>query len=159
MGSTVRASRSTARSDPLNPMFRRPHAAPLAARLGPPPFLSHRKFSFSNKIYSPLQAQATPINTVSPLHENLQVLNFQRCERAPVCQLLYCTTVLFKVLYCKIKNIFLFFMYYLFEKYHKPITVQYYRADYVNWVPRLTLLDLRTNWTYKRALGTELVRM
>ena len=44
-------------------------------------------------------------------------------------QLLYCTTVLFKVLYCKIKNVFfifcLFVMYYLCEKYYKPITVQY----------------------------------
>ena len=46
-------------------------------------------------------------------------------------------------------------MYYLCEKYNKPITVQYC----VSWVPRLTLLDLRTNWTYKRALQTEFVRM
>ena len=50
-------------------------------------------------------------------------------------------------------------MCYLSEKYYKPITVQYYIADCVIWVPRLTLLDLRTNWTYERALGTELVRM
>ena len=50
-------------------------------------------------------------------------------------------------------------MYYLCEKYYKPITVQYYIADCVSWVPRLTLLDLRTNWTYELALGTELVRM
>ena len=71
---------------------------------------------------------------------------------APVCQLLYCTTVLLKVLYCKIKNVFLclFFMYYLCEKYYKPITVQYYIADCVSWVPRLTLLDLQTSWAYKR---------
>ena len=33
-------------------------------------------------------------------------------------------------------------MYYLCEKYYKPITVQYYIADSVSWVPRLTLLDL-----------------
>ena len=33
-------------------------------------------------------------------------------------------------------------MYYLCEKYYKPITVQNYVADYVSWVPRLTLLDL-----------------
>ena len=26
-------------------------------------------------------------------------------------------------------------------------------------VPRLTLLDLQTNWTYKRTLGMELVRL
>ena len=82
-------------------------------------------------------------NTVSPLHKNLQVVNFQRCEHAsssskepepvplmsgmkeiaacplspiaddpsahsmpaPVFQLLHCTTVLFEVLYYKIKNV------------------------------------------------------
>ena len=37
-------------------------------------------------------------------------------------------------------------MYYLCENYYKPITVQYYIADCVSWVPRLTLLDLQTNW-------------
>ena len=78
---------------------------------------------------------------------------FTQCQPAPVCQLLYCTTVLFKVLYCKIKNVFfifyvcLFFMYYLCEEYYKPMVVQYHVADCVSWVPRLTLLDLRTNWT------------
>ena len=34
------------------------------------------------------------------------------------------------------------FMYYLCEKYYKPITVQSYIADCVHRVPRLTLLDL-----------------
>ena len=53
----------------------------------------------------------------------------------------------------------LFFMYYLCEKYYKPITAQYYIADCVSWVPRLTLLDLRTNWTYECILGTELIHM
>ena len=38
-------------------------------------------------------------------------------------------------------------MYYLCEKYYKPITVQYYRAYCISWVPGLTLLDLRINWT------------
>ena len=33
-------------------------------------------------------------------------------------------------------------MCYLYEKYYKPITVQYYIADCVTWVPKLTLLDL-----------------
>ena len=37
----------------------------------------------------------------------------------------------------------LLFTYYLCEKYYKPITVQYYVADCICWVPRLTLLDLR----------------
>ena len=76
-------------------------------------------------------------------------------------QPLYCTTVLFKVLYCKIKNVFfifcVFLMYYLCEKYYKPIIVQYYIANCVSWVPRLTLLDLQTNWTYERTLRMELV--
>ena len=33
-------------------------------------------------------------------------------------------------------------MYYLCEKYYKSITVQYYVADCVSWVPRLTLFGL-----------------
>ena len=33
-------------------------------------------------------------------------------------------------------------MYYLCEKDYKPITIQYYIADCVSWVPRLILLDL-----------------
>ena len=37
-------------------------------------------------------------------------------------------------------------MYVLCENYYKPITVQSYQADCVSWVPRLTLLDLQTNW-------------
>ena len=38
-----------------------------------------------------------------------------------------------------------------------PITVQYYIANGVNCVPRLTLSDLRTKWTYECALGMELL--
>ena len=33
-------------------------------------------------------------------------------------------------------------MYYLCEKYYKPFTVQYYIANCVSWISRLTLLDL-----------------
>ena len=80
---------------------------------------------------------------------NPQFVNFQRYECAPLCQLLCCITVLFKILYCKIKTVFFiycicFFTYYLHEKYYKPIMLyrQYYIADCVRWVPRLTLLDL-----------------
>ena len=51
-------------------------------------------------------------------------------------------------------------MYYLCEKYYKPITgnrfignntitykpiIQYYIANCVSWVPKVTLLDLRTH--------------
>ena len=50
-------------------------------------------------------------------------------------------------------------MYYLCEKYYKPIITQYYIANCVSWVHRLTLLDLQTNWTYERALRTELIPM
>ena len=46
---------------------------------------------------------------------------------APVWQLLYYTTVLFKVMYCKIKIkkkfLCLFSMYQLCEEYYKPITL------------------------------------
>ena len=37
--------------------------------------------------------------------------------------------------------------------------LQDYIADCVSWVPRLTLLDLLTNWTYEHALGMELFHM
>ena len=50
-------------------------------------------------------------------------------------------------------------MYYLCEKHYKHITVQYYIAHCVSWVPRLTLLDLQTNWTYECTLRTELIPM
>ena len=77
--------------------------------------------------------------------------------RATVCQLLYCTTALLRLLYQKIENVFFIFlcflMYYLCVKYYKSIIVQYSIANCVSWVPRLTLLDSRTNWTYKR--GTQ----
>ena len=53
----------------------------------------------------------------------------------------YCTVIL------KLFSLFLFFMYYLCEKYYKFIIVQYYIAICVSWVPRLTLLDLQTNGT------------
>ena len=81
----------------------------------------------------------------------------------PVCQLLYCTTVLFKVLYCQIKMFSSFFvlafMCYLWEKYYKPTTVQCHVANCVSWVPRLTLLDLKIDWTYKHAPGMKIVHM
>ena len=36
-------------------------------------------------------------------------------------------------------------MYHLCEKYYQPITAQYYIADCVSWVPKLTLLGLETH--------------
>ena len=50
-----------------------------------------------------------------------------------------------------------FFMYYLCKKYCKPVTVQYCVVDCVSWVPRLTLLDLGTNWTHRCTLRTEFI--
>ena len=50
-------------------------------------------------------------------------------------------------------------MCYVCEKCYKPTTVQYYIADCVSWVPRLTLLDLQTNWTYEHALVMEFIHM
>ena len=49
----------------------------------------------------------------------------------------YCT-VRFKMFYF----LCMFYMYYSCEMYYKPITLQYYIADCVSWVPRLTLLDI-----------------
>ena len=73
-----------------------------------------------------------------------------------------CCTVLFRVLYCEIKNVVFifcicFFMYCLCEKYYKLIIVQYCTANCVSWVPRLTLFDLQTNWTEEHAFGMEFV--
>ena len=45
------------------------------------------------------------------------------------------------------------------EKYCKPFTVQHYVAGCVSLVPRLTLLDLQTNWTYKCILRMDLICM
>ena len=105
----------------------------------------------------------------SPIAEILQLYHLPPPPPPPVsnspclftrCQPRYasCCTVLFKVLYSKIKNVFFvfgvcFFMHYLCEKYYKRITIQYYMANCISWVPRLTLLDLQTNWTYECALG------
>lgn len=39
-------------------------------------------------------------------------------------------------------------MYHLCE-YYKTFTVKYYRANCVSWIPRLTFLDLWTDYTYE----------
>ena len=47
-------------------------------------------------------------------------------------------------------------MYYFCEKYSRPITIQYYLADCVSWVPRLTLLDLTnvlSEWNFFACRG------
>ena len=49
------------------------------------------------------------VYTKSPSHKpsSFKLSKMQMC---PLCQLLYCTIVLFKVLYCKVKNVFLIFL-------------------------------------------------
>ena len=58
-------------------------------------------------------------------------------------------SVLFKISYCKIKNIYFLFAFY--DKYYKPITVQYYIANCVSWVLRPTC------WIYKQIRLTNAV--
>ena len=64
------------------------------------------------------------------------------CPCVPAAVLQYCT---FQGAVRKIKVFSLFFvfvfMYYLCEKYYKPVTVQYYMA-FCYFVPRLNLSDL-----------------
>ena len=141
-------------------------------------------------------------NTISTLHANLHVMNFQRCERAsgswretepelstssmseiaacplspvadnpfsstishllpvlqsvtlPACSLdaspcmptvvLYCCTLQGTALWDLKCLFFVFVFYVLCEKYYRAIIMQYYIADCVSWVPRLTFLDLET---------------
>ena len=55
------------------------------------------------------------------------------------------THCIFKVLYCKIQSVFIFvfaFMYYLYKRYYKPITLQYDIANCVSWVPTLCWASL-----------------
>ena len=41
-------------------------------------------------------------------------------------------------------------MYYVCEKYYKPITVQHYITNYVSWVPRIA------SWTQQTKLGLQM---
>ena len=87
-----------------------------------------------------------PFTQCQPLHTSCYtvLLYFSR----------YCTVRLKMPIFCVCS-----FMYYLCEKYYKPITVQYQIADRVSWVPRLTLLDLWTNWTWEDTLRIERIHM
>ena len=57
----------------------------------------------------------------------------------------------------KMFSLFLFLIYCLREKYYKTITVKYYIADCVSWVPRLTLLNLWTVWTWNSFKCREII--
>ena len=50
-------------------------------------------------------------------------------------------------------------MCYLCENYYKHTTAQYYIADCVSWVTRLTLLDLQTELDLRTCSGMELVHV
>ena len=63
------------------------------------------------------------------------------CLHVQSCKLVHMSV---RLLYYKIKNVYfvcLFFIY-LCEKYYKPVIVQFYVANCVSCVCRLTLLDL-----------------
>ena len=84
---------------------------------------------------------------------------FTRCQ--PVCQLLYYTPVLFKVLYCKIKKVLFFCICFLYIICAKSI-INLLRPSIIQpivLVPRLTSLDLWTNCPFKLIFGMELVYM
>ena len=71
-----------------------------------------------------------------------------------------CTVLLYFSRYSTIRlkmSIFVFYVLFVW-KYYEPLTVKYYVVSCASWVPRLTLLDLQTNWTWEYALGTELIR-
>ena len=68
-------------------------------------------------------------NTVTPrLHETSKG---QTCPCLPAAALYHCTPQ--STVYIHVFSVW-FFMYYLCEKYYKPITGQYYIADCVSWV-------------------------
>ena len=69
---------------------------------------------------------------------NIQQVPYIRCALCASCCPLYFSRC------CKIENVlfFVFVMYYLCEKYSKPVTVQYYIASCVSWLSRRTSLDL-----------------
>ena len=48
---------------------------------------------------------------------------------------------------CSLFFVFVFYVLFLCEKYYKSFTVQHCIVDCVTWVPKLTLLNLQTNWT------------
>ena len=54
---------------------------------------------------------------------------------------------------------FIFHVFICFFIHYLCIAAQYYVANCVSWVPRLTLFALWTNWTYEHALGMELIRV
>ena len=81
------------------------------------------------------------------------------------CSLDACWTVrLYFSRYCTVRFkifslLFVFVFMQLCETCYKSMTVQHYIANCVSWVPRLTLLDVGTNWIYECTLGMDRVCM
>ena len=72
--------------------------------------------------------------------------------------------VLFKVLHCKIKNVFFVFVFVFFMLLFVCSVINLLQSSTIRpivlvWRLGLTLLDLRANWTYKHALGMELIHL
>ena len=106
----------------------------------------------ASTLLSPTSSPCSSQHLFYPLHSMPQSLHAGSC-----------TVLLYFSKYCKIKMFFSFcvfvFMYYVCEKYYKRLAVQYCVGSFVSWVPRLTLWDLGTNWTYECTLGMGLVYM
>ena len=132
--------------------------------LDPPDALQHLSPYWSTFLHIQIWKSSNQFQMQSmqsnPLHTNFQGANFQRCKLVPGS---HCSVLLYFSRYCTVRfkmlSLFLVFafMYYLWGKYYKSSTVQYYIANRASWVPRLTVLDLWTNWPYACVLGTELI--
>ena len=83
--------------------------------------------------------QRAALSLHPPLGSNASCLFTQA---SPCRQLLCCTTVLFKVLYCKIKNIFSVYFLCIICVQSIINLLQYSVANGVGWVPRLTFVGL-----------------
>ena len=88
---------------------------------------------------------ALPSPTSSPSSSRwLCSLDASPCMPAVILYFSRCYSIKLKMFYFSV----FVFMYYLYENYYTPITIQYYIASCVSRVPLLTLLDLWTSWTY-----------
>ena len=95
--------------------------------------------------YQGVKLQVTPPSPIADVPSALPFPTFLPPPVTPTCSLDMSPCMPTVSLYCKIKNalFFVFVHFVLCEKYCKSIIVQYYIADHVSWVPRLSLLDLQ----------------
>ena len=99
------------------------HQAWMQLQLATPHSISYCWWSFSS--------------IISYLLSLLQAVTLLACSRipAPVYQLLYCTTVLSKVLYCKIENVFLLFVFvFVYMLFMWKVLQTYYSSVLYNWL-------------------------